>query len=162
MANVCVVFSMQHKCIHQTHTIHTHTHQKVENKGFFINVGWGSPTKTLFPPWEHKEYRLFCYDGMALPTTAMAKEREGKPGDSQQPSIDAAYKNKATYFCHVYKNIVCALSWCLPKCYLQTQRTADVLYLNELSSMIILCCEYPWMHAQFILNCKYPMCADCV
>lgn len=66
-----------------------------------MEVGWGSPTKTpaaLSPsavpsstPWPHREY-LFCCDRAALPTTAAAKEREGKPGYGQQPKIDTIYK----------------------------------------------------------------------
>lgn len=106
---------------------------------------WGSPTKTptaLSPlavpsttPWERKEYQLFCCDREALPTTAAAKEREGKPGYGHQPKIDTTYKNQAAHLGLVYKNIVFAQARCLPKGYLQTQRTADVSYLNELSSM---------------------------
>lgn len=73
------------------------------NKAFFMEAGQGSPTKTpaaLSPlavpsttPWAHREYQLFCSDQVALPTTAAAKEREGKPGYGLQPKIDTVYKN---------------------------------------------------------------------
>lgn len=89
-----------------------------------MEAGWGSPTKSpaaLNPlavpsatPWEHKEYQLFCCDRVALPTTAAAKEREGKPGCSQQPKIDTTYKNQVTHLGLVYKNIVYAQFSCLP------------------------------------------------
>lgn len=83
-----------------------------------MEAGWGSPTKTpaalslwavpSTTPWAHREYQLFCWDLVALPTTAAAKEGEGKPGYGQQPKIDTIYiyKNQATHLVLVYKNIV--------------------------------------------------------
>lgn len=78
-------------------------------------VVWGTPSKSpaaqsvlagaSILPREHKESHLFCCDWAALPTTAAAKEREGKPAYSQKPKIDAAYKNQATNLSHVYKSM---------------------------------------------------------
>lgn len=138
-----------------------------------MEAGRGSPTKTpaaLSPlavpsttPWAHREYQLFCCERVALPTTAAAKEREGKPGYGPQPKIDTIYKNQATHLGLVYKNIVYTQSRCLPKGYFWTKWTTDILYLNELSSMKnSICPHYSLRDVQSILNCKYPMCADCV
>lgn len=110
-----------------------------------MEAGQGSPTKTpaalsllavpSTTPWAHREYQLFCCDRVAQPTTAATKEREGKPGYGPQPKIDTIYKNQATFLGLVYKNIVYTQSQCLPNGYLWTQGTADILNLNELSSM---------------------------
>lgn len=92
-------------CAPNTHAeSYTHAHRRaLGNKAFFMEAGQGSPTKTpaaLSPlavpsttPWAHREYQLFCRDRVALPTTAAAKEREGKPGYGLQPKIDTVYKN---------------------------------------------------------------------
>lgn len=81
-----------------------------------MEVGWGSPTKSpaalsllavpCTTPWAHREYQLFCYDRVALPTTATAKQREGKPDHGPQPKISAKYKNQAPHLSSVYKNTV--------------------------------------------------------
>lgn len=92
---------------------YTCTQEKMGNKAPFIEEGWGSPTKTstsLSPlavpsttPWAYKEYQLFCWDLVALPTTAAAKER---PGYDQKPKIDTIFKNQATHLGLVCKNTV--------------------------------------------------------
>lgn len=82
-----------------------HTQKKMANKALFMEAAWGSPTKTptaLSPlavpsttPWAYREYQLFCCDLVALPTTAAAKEREGRPG---QPKIDTIFKKSSNTF----------------------------------------------------------------
>lgn len=81
-------------CAAQIHMHTRHTQEKLGNKALFMEADWGSPTKTptaMSPlavpsttPWAHREYQLFCCDLVALPTTAAAKEREGRPGYGQK------------------------------------------------------------------------------
>lgn len=121
----------------------TNTHKNTENKVFFMvrcigeappklsqhSVPW--PVPRLHP--RHTENTSSVRE--VLPTTAAAKEREGKPSYGQQPKIDPIYTNQATHLGLLYKNIVYTQSWCLPKAYLWTEWTTDILYLNELSSV---------------------------
>lgn len=81
-----------------------------------MEAGWGSPTKTptspsplavpSTTPWAYREYQLFCCNLVALPTTAAAKEREGRPGYDQKPKMDTIFKNQATHLGLVCKNTV--------------------------------------------------------
>lgn len=48
--------------------------------------------------YTQQEYQLFCWDAAALPTTAAAKEREGKPGCGQQAKIDITCKKMSFIF----------------------------------------------------------------
>lgn len=69
-------------------------------------------------PWANREKQLFCCNPVGLPTTAISKEREGKPGYGPQLKIDPKYENQAPHLSVVYKHLVYAKSQCLPKGYL--------------------------------------------
>lgn len=66
------------------------------------------------------------------PRQQQQRLKRGKPGFSQQPKIDAVYKNLETHLVLVYEKNVYAQSQCLPKDYLRTQQTTDLLNLNGL------------------------------
>lgn len=135
--------------------IATDTHTR-RDKAFFMEAGWESPTKTpgalsAWPvpsttPWTHRNCQRFCPDQAALPTTAAAKEGEGKPGYGQQPKIGTIYKNQVTLLVLVYKNIVCTQSWCLPRGYLWTQLTADVFLSKRITPTTL---NYKRVHNPF-------------
>lgn len=144
----------------------------MSKQGFLYGGGLGKPhqkpssTESLgctlrYTLGAHKEYQLFCCDLVALPTTAAAKEREGKPGHSQQLKIDTTYKNQATHLGLVYKkHCLCTIFLFTPRLFAHTvDHRCSISEWIVLYENLQLSSHHSWGNVESILSCKHPMCA---